>query len=153
MEHSWRDDRLVVYRPSRRIRRRDISTTWPKKIVVGKQDVAVVPIGGRHAGKFAYIGWADYTRLVSELGISPYWNIVGNNVLSRNRDNLPVSLARFMMDAGPGERVVFIDGNGLNLLRANLQLTPGYGKHETRKLGPKTKVQLEHELSLLPTET
>jgi hypothetical protein len=89
-------------------------------------DIKLIPLG-RKADQFAEIEQSDFDFLI-KLGVSPRWNVdaKGHPTVSASRaSGARVTVARVLMDAGPGQMVKHTDGNPRNLRRGNLQLVEG----------------------------
>jgi hypothetical protein len=79
-----------------------------------------VPLG-RDGGNEAVLDLDDYNDLVA-LKVYPNWQLRGGQVGARGPFGLEILVARVLTDAGAGQRVVFLDGNPLNLRRSNIGL-------------------------------
>jgi hypothetical protein len=96
-----------------------------------EREVVYVPLG--RSGAKAAIIWKDDLDQLMSLGIGNRWytNKDQNYVLCfGNRPNKRLMVARLLLNAGPGARVQYKDGNPLNLRRDNLTLVP----HNNAKL-------------------
>lgn len=87
--------------------------------------VARVPLGHEQRPKGeALIYLEDFNELVA-LGLSPSWNITPQNYVIAPAAQAPgnsVQVARVLLDAGPGQRVRYINGNTLDLRGRNILL-------------------------------
>jgi len=89
----------------------------------------------RLPGIFATVDADDYDSWVAA-GLSTNWylNASGSGSSSRLMFSLTTAagsmagVARYLLRAGAGERVRYLDGDRLNLRRSNLGLTQGYAK-------------------------
>jgi hypothetical protein len=79
-----------------------------------------VPLG-RDGENEAVLDLDDYNDLVA-LKVYPNWQLRGGQVGARGPFGLEILVARVLTDAGAGQRVVFLDGNPLNLRRSNIGL-------------------------------
>ena len=82
-----------------------------------------VPLGPR-AERHAEIWEKDWNFLL-KLGCPGNWNHINNNYVTAcapKASGNHVLVARVLLDAGPGESVIYRDGNPLNLRRENLTL-------------------------------
>lgn len=97
-------------------------------------EYARVPLFGRGYGKFMILDAADWDAIVA-LGLPRCWILSGTGPgyvtsarrevhhLAMQRAACPLTaLARFLMQAEPGDRVHYLDRDPLNLRRANLWL-------------------------------
>ncbi|WEX07290.1 hypothetical protein [Chelativorans sp. AA-79] len=82
-----------------------------------------VPLA-RDGRQEAILDLSDYNELIA-LGVYPNWQLRGGNVGSRGPNGIKVLIARVLTDAKPGQRVVYRDGNKLNLRRGNLSVLDG----------------------------
>jgi hypothetical protein len=90
-----------------------------------------VPVG-RNGEKEAVLYKEDWDTL-NELGVSPNWCTIGNSVASRGGGKACL-LARVIADLKAGERIIYRDGNGLNLRRENLRKqAKGWSLHHDRE--------------------
>lgn len=86
----------------------------------------LVPLG-RDTKAYAMIERGDYAFLV-RLGLSPNWNLSAKGYPTAGATRATggrVSVARVLMDAGPGQTVRYRDSNPRNLRRENLELVKG----------------------------
>jgi len=104
--------------------------TRPVKILPG--GIVSVPLGrsGKHEAK---IGLDDYQELLS-LRIYPNWQMRGGSVGARGPNGVRVSIPRVLMDARPGEGVVYKDGDPTNLTRPNLKVVEKFSVQYDRGL-------------------
>jgi hypothetical protein len=79
----------------------------------------------------ATIDEADFNELMT-FGINARWQLKNGNVYAVGTPAIPI--ARFLMDAGTGQTVKYLDGDTLNVTRANLCLARGSGKFRARDL-------------------
>jgi len=97
-----------------------------RRILVGDEidNIALVPVDCR-GEQFATINKDDLEYLL-KLGLSPTWNVLRGGyvyAVAHRATGGHVSVARVLLDAGPGQHVIYLDGNKLNLRRSNLCLS------------------------------
>lgn len=91
----------------------------------------------KHEDKIASLWKSDYDKLVGEIQLSPNWLTPPgkDHVLASSIGKTKVGVARVLMDAQPGTKVRYKDGNPLNLCRENLVLMDNHrngGKRRDR---------------------
>lgn len=92
-----------------------------------------VPLA-RDGEQEAILDLDDYNELVS-LKVYPNWSLRGGNVSARIPGGASVLIARVLTDANPGQRVVYRDGDRLNLRRENLSCSEsGFAVNHDRAL-------------------
>ncbi|MBA4129894.1 MAG: hypothetical protein C0519_00560 [Hyphomicrobium sp.] len=85
-------------------------------------EVVYMPLG-RNTGKAAILYRDDLDRLLVKKGINTRWYCNNDNYpLVVGKQNKRIMIARLLMDAEPEQRVMYRDGNPLNLRRENLYL-------------------------------
>lgn len=90
----------------------------------------------------------DYNELVS-LKVYPNWSLRGGNVSARIPGGGSVLIARVLTDARPGQRVVYHDGDKLNLTRKNLSCSEsGFAVNHDREMVLNAAKRLEEEKRL-----
>ena len=100
-------------------------------------ETTTVPLGPNGDRGTVVLRKDDYDLLL-ELGLSECWNALRINdriyvtAPSSRAPGSRVLVARVLMDAKRGERVIFLDGNPLNMRRENLRLVKGHGKRRDR---------------------
>jgi len=82
-----------------------------------------VPLA-RDGRREAVLDLDDYNELIG-LGVYQNWQGRGGQVGARGPDGITLLIARVLTDAKPGQRVIFRDGDCLNLRRDNLDLSEG----------------------------
>jgi len=92
------------------------------------KELAIVPL--MNSTDKATIYDSDF-KLLMELGVTPYWKWSTGQV-SVGNGNGNLSIARLLLDAGKGQKVVYLDQDRTNLRRENLVLSTGGGKSQTR---------------------
>jgi hypothetical protein len=92
------------------------------------KEVAIVPLMNSTDKATIY---EDDFRLLMGLGLLPYWKWSTGQVCVGN-GNGNLSIARLLLDAGKGQKVVYLDQDRTNLRRENLVLSTGGGKSRTR---------------------
>ena len=114
------------------------------------QRIVNVPIGNYERKysekKYAVLDEDDWNFL-RELGVSAVWRLNQNGlvIIPIGKGKSAIPIARLIMDAGPDEKVIFLNKDYLCLRRYNLKLTFGYGKHRSRELIPPVK-RISHEI-------
>jgi len=95
--------------------------------VEGGRAIVHVPLG-RSGEKHAEI-WQDDWNFLLKLGTPGNWNCVGQDghvtVCTPRASGNHLTVARILLNAGPGETVRFLDGVPWNLRRENLRLFKG----------------------------
>lgn len=115
----------------------------------GRKTVFVPLLGGSRG--YAGIDEHDFHALM-ELGLSPTWSIQVRGTVTApcaGASGNTVSVARVLLDLGPGESVTYANGNSTDLRRDNLSISyegnnavrrdRDFVKHLTRQRGPKIK--------------
>jgi hypothetical protein len=72
----------------------------------------------------------NYSELI-KLGASPPWKYVQECIWVRNNGR-DISVARLLLDCGPGQRVSFLNGDAGDLTRPNLLRIAGPAKYHAR---------------------
>lgn len=85
--------------------------------------IVYVPLA-RDGKNEAVLDLDDYNELIG-LGVYQNWQLRGGQVGARGPDGITLLIGRVLTDAKPGQRVIFRDGNCLNLRRDNLDLSEG----------------------------
>ncbi|WP_442577705.1 hypothetical protein ACSBOB_19275 [Mesorhizobium sp. ASY16-5R] len=106
-----------------------------RPIHIDKTGVVRVPLA-RDGKDEAVIDLEAYNELMT-LGVYQNWQLRGGNVGARGPRGLKVLIGRVLTNARPGQRVVYRDGNPLNLRRGNLDLSDGAFSinHDRAQLG------------------
>lgn len=91
------------------------------------RELALVPLGKKGEDR-AVIYKEDYVFLTHILGLSATWRLHPNGYVmapcSRSSGS-SVTVARVLIDTGPGETIRYLDGDKLNLRRCNLNVIQG----------------------------
>jgi hypothetical protein len=98
-----------------------------KRVPRHEEGILAIPLGPNGAKGEAYLLPEDFELLV-KLGLSTQWNLNPLGYVTAPCARAPganVSVARVLLDCGPGQRVSYLDGNKLNLRRENLKLKGG----------------------------
>jgi hypothetical protein len=124
--------------PKARRKSRDVLPNISRRTLADGSRIAEVPLP---RGRAATIDEADLDRLLKG-GVSPAWFLNSNgNGLHYVRSNAPaafgvpnlVQVARLIVEPPPGCTVRYLDGNRLNLRRANLAIMAAASRAKARE--------------------
>jgi len=93
------------------------------------KDIARVPLMNSADKATVY---EDDFKFLMDLGVSPHWKwSTGQVSVGNGKGNL--SIARLLIDAGKGQKIIYLDQDRTNLRRQNLVVSTGGGKFRTRE--------------------
>lgn len=105
------------------------------------RDICYVPLG--RGGDLCAVIWKEDFDFLIRLGITANWTKGGSNYVTCNSSKVPgnkLQVVRVLLNAGPGEKVRYLDGNSYNLRRENLIVVPSsYAKRRDRDFIPGPK--------------
>lgn len=123
--------------PTPRRKVRDVAANVCRRTLADGSRIAEVPLP---RGRTVVIDGADFDRLL-EGGVSPAWFLNGNGKglhyvrAQARRFGVPnlVQVARLITEPPPGCTVRYLDGNRLNLRRANLAIVAAASRAKARE--------------------
>jgi hypothetical protein len=88
------------------------------------QKLVLIPVNDDDNPPYAIVEEFDYAML-SHLGCSDYWSLnrYGEAMVWGSKRKQRIFVKRLIVDAGPGQRVAFINANRLDLRRSNLVIS------------------------------
>jgi hypothetical protein len=119
----------------------------------GTTKLVSVPL--TNVDKSAVLFETDFDMLMS-LGLDPRWRLSQGMILEKGRARR--SISRLVANAGPGNKILFLDRDVCNMRRDNLIIANGTAKYQTRdKLTGKRnflreRVQIKHTYTKAPWE-
>ncbi|CAA2143721.1 hypothetical protein [Hyphomicrobium sp. ghe19] len=107
------------------------------KIVASDNQELILVSLNKQEDKIASLWKSDYDALINDIKLSPNWLTPPgkDHVLASSITGSKVGVARVLLDAQPGMKVRYKDGNPLNLCRPNLVLMDNHkngGKRRDR---------------------
>jgi hypothetical protein len=101
------------------------------RVKPNKDNPSVLKISLKNTDKVALIDEEDFNDLMN-LDISMDW-ILHLGIVMVRRNGERISIARLIRNAGKGTKILYEDGNHLNLRKDNLVIATGAGKSSPKE--------------------